>query len=73
MESKDELKETDIKNHLFYYFKLYAEDMSRKIFKVKAIYLRHDPFIFHFDLSGNFPIVKNNCLQLAMFLIKDIH
>ena len=46
--------------------------MSRKIFKVKKIiYKIH---LFHFELSGTFPIVKNNCLQLVItFLIKDIY
>ena len=47
--------------------------MSREIFKVKTNYLRHDP-LFHFELWGTFPIVKNNCLQLVItFLIKNIY
>ena len=56
---------------LFLYNKLYVEDMSRKIFKVKTNHLRHDPSISFRAFGVTFPIVKNNCLQLVItFLIK---
>ena len=38
--------------YVLLYKNLYAEDMSRKNFKVKTNYLRHDPF-YSFQAFGN--------------------
>ena len=55
----------------FLYNTLYIEDMSRKVFKVKGNYLRHDPFI-SFQAFGNLSHCQDNVFVIT-FLIKDIY